>query len=374
MAAFEKTRGEQVDAPRQGKAAPRLVCLGALAIAVVVACGDRTGLPDPPLHCVETAQKVVEKVPNLYFILDRSTSMNENPGGGPDKWSVVRTDIANLMVSLGKKAEFGAAVFPPPPPEPTHDVMLLCAAGQQVMPLKLGDGLPATTAGSTAEVFISATSATPNGGTPTAATFVALKDTLAGFPGHTFAILATDGGPNCDFGLSCSVDQCTLNIDHSVPQCTPGGANCCAEAPFDCLDGPDTVAAVSALAAAGVPTFAIGVPGSEAYASVLDQVAQAGGTARSTEPYYYPVKTAQSTSLVDALTNIAARITACTLELKNPPPDPSQVNVVLGQTPVLPGAGGWSLTGSIVSLEGATCDAAIGGAKVTITFGCPTVE
>jgi hypothetical protein len=64
----------------------------------------------------------------------------------------------------------------------------------------------------------------------------------------------------------------------------------------------------------------------------------------------------------------------CTLELKNNPPDPGQVNVIIDKVPVLPGPGGWSLDGNIVTLNGATCDEAVSGAKVTITFGCTTVD
>jgi hypothetical protein len=359
----------------------RFVCSCALLCGVALACGARTGLPDPPLGCKETAEPVVQKVPNLYFVLDRSTSMSEPSFAGMKKWTVVRNDIAQLMVSLGDKAQFGAAVFPPPLSEPSPTVQELCEAGQQVMPLRLGDGLPIGTPGSTAGAFWNATLAAPLGGTPTAATLLALKDELAGFPGHTFAILATDGGPNCNTSLTCGVTMCTLNIDNAIPGCTANGTNCCApdgwggahEQPWDCLDGTNAVAAAGTLAEGGVPTFVIGVPGSEAYANVLDRIAQAGGTARSSEPYYYPVS-GDPMTLVDALTNIAARITVCTLELKNNPPDPGQVNVIIDKVPVLPGPGGWSLDGNIVTLNGATCDEAVSGAKVTITFGCTTVD
>jgi len=211
-----------------------------------------------------------------------------------------------------------------------------------------------------------------------------LMQNLPAVPGHTFAVLATDGGPNCDTGLTCSVATCTCNIDRcnqldcggsTQPCCVPGGANCCGPPfnyTFDCLDSSNTVAAVAALAHAGVRTFAIGVPGSEAYADVLDDVAKAGQTARGTEPYYYPVSS--SAAFVAALTDIAARISACTLELKAPPPDSTQVNVVIQKTQVpQTGSDGWTLDGNIVNLLGQTCDDAVAGEDVLVTFGCPTV-
>jgi hypothetical protein len=356
----------------------RIVTCGVFLVGALIACGDRTGLPLEPLVCKQTAVGVIPKVPNLYFVLDRSRSMLEATIAGStlSKWDLVRSDIADLMVALGSKADFGATVFPPY--ADVTDRADLCAAGQEVLKLRPGDGLPVDSPGSTAGDFWDDTLPAPLGGTPTAATFMTLTPELAGFAGRTFAVLATDGGPNCDTSLTCSAATCTANIDMVVAQCFPGGPNCCGPdgvaGPIDCLDGAGTVAAVTALAHAGVKTFAIGVPGSDApqYVNVLNHVAQAGGTARATEPYYYPVKS--QTDLVSALTDIAARITACTLQLKENPSDPTQVNVAVNRT-IIPQSGpdGWTLDGDIVTLSGQTCDQAVAGGKVLITFGCPTV-
>jgi hypothetical protein len=347
---------------------------------VSAACGARTGLPGEAIACTGEAVGQIRQVPNLYFILDRSSSMTDD-----NKWTTVRNDIADLMTTLGSDARFGAAWFPPPTGNS-------CSAGAEVMSLRFGDEKASTTPGSTANVFLSDTSLPPQGGTPTADTFIALTPKLAGLAdqtdpkSHTFAILATDGGPNCNLALTCGVATCCANIDMVRAQCTPGGStNCCAPGGIsgfvnpqqDCLDGPRTVAAVAALKAAGVPTFAIGVPGSDApaYVEVLDQVAQAGGTARETKPYYYPVDTSKKNELVDALANIAARIAAsCIVELKSSP-DPSQTNVVIANTYVpQSGPNGWTLSGNLVTLLGETCDAVkTEGTKIIVTEGCPTV-
>ena len=360
-----------------------LVTSCAVLFGVSAACGARTGLPPPT--CTGEPVGQVRQVPNLYFILDRSGSMTE---GSPSKWDVVRNDIAALMTTLGKEAEFGAAWFPPPPPP---GVRAGCVTGTEIMTLRLGDGRPASAAGSTANTFLTLTNVTPVGGTPTAETFVALTPKLKAVPGHTFAILATDGGPNCNLSLSCGVKECTLNIDSrnigpfdgmKNYVCEPAGPSCCDPSAFgtgaqgNCLDGPRTVAAVAALAAAGVPTFAIGVPGSEAYSSILDQIAQVGGTARATNPpLYYKVNTANEHELVDALDNIAARIAAsCEVELKHAPSADQANLVVAGKLVPQSGANGWTVSGNFLTLLGKTCDEVrTVGEKVVVTEGCPTL-
>ena len=313
----------------------------------VCGCLDLSLLSDPP---------------NLYFVLDRSGSMNDS-----SKWLTVRTDIADLMHRLGPRARFGAAVFPSPGADQ-------CSVGVQVMPMHDGDS-PAGTYGPAAVIFTSSTNYPASGGTPTAATFTALTPTLVALPGKTFAILATDGGPNCDQGTTCDASACIPNIE-SVPGCS-ATRNCCVQDPSNCLDSAATVHAIAALAARGIPTYVIGVPGSGPYAAVLDQMALAGGTARPTLPYYYAVDTADEAAFTAALTQIAAKVTAaCTLPLADAPPDPTKVNVYLDGT-VVPAdpVNGWTLSGSTVTLVGATCAAVLAGdvLSLRIVAGCPTV-
>jgi hypothetical protein len=348
-----------------------------IALGVSLACGARTGLPTGAAACTGVPVGLVRQVPNLYFVLDRSGSMLEltSPGATTTKWSVVQGDIADLIATLGDDARFGAAWFPAWFPEGTG--FDPCAAGDEILAPRLGDGQRSTVPGSTAAAFLAATDETPYGGTPTAATFLALTPELAGLEGHTFAILATDGGPNCNRSLTCGIGQCTLNIDGKCEPPDGTSPNCCSageDGSESCLDGARTVAAVRALAAAGVPTFVIGVPGSEAYATILDQVAVAGGTARASEPFYYPVNTASSSSLVDALASIAARIAAsCRLELVHAT-TPGDTNVIVeGRIVPASGPDGWTLSGGVVTLLGATCDTVRAeGQKVVVTEGCAT--
>jgi hypothetical protein len=345
----------------------------AVVAGTVVACGARTGLLVPldtvdggltPPACVGTALPLDTNAPNLYFVLDGSTSMQEE-----SKWTNVRSSVATLITQLGPRAGFGAAVFP-------TQGEGACTTGTEVMPVQPGDSQ-----GVAAAVFLASTALTPKGGTPTAATLAALLPELSAFPQLTFAILATDGGPNCDAALSCGVDDCTSNMD-GTPGCPTGGPpNCCDPATgvggLGCLDATQTAQAVSALLAAGVETFVMGIPGSAPYAAVLDQLAMAGGAARATEPYYYQVDTSDTGALGAALAQIAAQATAsCTFTLTTAPTDPGEVNVYVGGT-VVPhdGGNGWSLQGTKVTLEGATCNAIETGSAMSVTVegGCPTV-
>jgi hypothetical protein len=345
-----------------------------VAGALLAACGARTGLlvgespsPDGGVpNCGETPIPATAPIPNLYFVLDTSTSMNEQ-----SKWSIVRSTIATIMQEVGARASFGVTVFPTTGGDN-------CGTGHEVMSLRLGDN-----DGATAAAFLAATDFTPLGGTPTAATLEALEPLLSTFSGVTYAILATDGGPNCNASLTCDVDQCTMNLEGSQVNCVPDGAfNCCDSNGgnvLGCLDGPRTIQAVSDLRAMGVRTFVVGIPGSAPYADILDNAAAAGGTARSSEPYYYSVDTADRTQLESAIASVTLELLSCAFTLAHAPSNPAEVNVYVGGT-LLPqnagnGADGWELQGTTLTFLGSTCQTleAQPDTQIAVYEGCPTV-
>jgi hypothetical protein len=322
----------------------------AAAASASAACGARTNLvcdkeiPSTPI------------TPNLYFVLDHSRSMSE---GG--KWTSVGSSLQALILRIGAKASFGAAIFP----NPTSPG---CDVGVEVMSVRSGGP-------DTAATLAQAMSAPPNGGTPTAASLRALRPALEGLVGQTFVILATDGGPNCNGALTCGLDRCTANIDNISSTCLPGVLpNCCVGQsgnPLDCLDDAATLAAVGELEAAGIPTFVIGVPGSEAYSAVLDAAAQAGGTARSGSPAYYAVTTTDAAALTAALSQVIDQVaTACFLKLTQDV-TPGELVVKVGdqRAPEDP-QNGFSVDGvgdkQVFSLHGAACNLAVAGAPVSI--------
>lgn len=298
--------------------------------------------------------------PNFYFVLDRSGSMADE-----GKWMTVRTAVLELMKAIGPRASFGATAFP--------GTGGGCTPGSEVMSLRPGDS-PSGTVGPAIKALGEALWQLPEGGTPTAATLSALAERLPKVPGKTYVILATDGGPNCG-QRGCNAGECILNIE-GLDGCTPTGASCCNTSPSLCLDADATVSAVARLKAGGVPTFVIGVPGSQAYGALLDRLAITGGTEQpSGSTAYYRVDSANNNDLIAALRKVAARIVAtCTYELKEAPPDEHRVNVYLDEVAVP--KTGWSLNGKSVTLLGETCNSVMRGEvlDVRIILGCPTIE
>ena len=115
-----------------------------------------------------------------------------------------------------------------------------------------------------------------------------------------------------------------------------------------------------------------------AYASLLDQLASAGGTALPTSPKYYNVDLSNSAVLLAALKKIAAQIVAtCEFKLTMAPAQADRVNVYFDEV-VVPArsANGWKIEGQTVTLLGDSCKKVLAGdvLDVRIITGCPTVE
>jgi hypothetical protein len=273
------------------------------------------------------------QVPNLYFVLDRSGSMNDD-----NKWNTIVNVVTTVVLELGPRVNVGVAVFPNPAAGPDT-----CATGDAIVPLSRGD-VPSRELGPTASaIFKTLGSVGAQGGTPTAATLTGLMPLLKTFPGKTYVVLATDGGPNCNPNATCGAAQCQLDIE-ATPGCATN-TNCCAGpgGALNCLDAEPTTFAVQALANNDFPVYVVGVPGSAPYATLLDALATAGGTARDANgpgPQYYDVATTDEPALQAALFQIAGKIAGnCQLTLDAVPPDPNLVNVFIDEQPLATGAG-----------------------------------
>jgi hypothetical protein len=334
--------------------------------------GNTPPPPDAGFLCGQLITQVHKDPPNVYFVFDTSGSM-ATPVGNSTRFALVHGAAVQLVETLGGLLNVGAARFPIAVAD--NDA---CHAGGEILPVTPGDMLDIN-------MFAKVTNAAPFGGTPTAATLEALYPTLTKLPGRTIVVLATDGGPNCDADAVCGAEDCMDNIESACNQnvcCTPTGPSCCGpntkNGALNCIDRKASVAAVAKLAAAGVRVYVVGVPGSETYGTVLDQMALVGGAPQIAPPFYYKVE--DYSSLSGTLASIAAIEVSCDFDLVTPPPDPTRVNVYLDDDVILQDpADGWVWTYTmpkhVIELRGDACKRLKSGAvkQVQIAAGCPTM-
>jgi hypothetical protein len=308
--------------------------------------------------------------PTLYFVLDRSGSMRVD-----DKWTRVRVTIGKIVRGLGPRANFGAAMFPSGTSDNT------CLAGDEIMSVRPGDPPSSGTDGPTTSTLLRSTIVRPNGGTPTGPTLEVVRSRLANVQGRTYVILATDGAPNCNASAGCGYDQCQPNIEDMQGCPKEGPGNCCEPPngyPENCNDRSSTLAAISSLKTAGIPTFVLGLPGASSYGSLLDEMAVTGGTALPSSPKYFAVQASNEELMLAQLKKIAAQIAGtCNFDLKDEPAHPELVNVYVDDV-VLPyePVDGWTIQGKTVTLVGAACNHVKNGdaLDVRIIAGCPRIQ
>lgn len=338
--------------------------------------------PPPPDASGLCGNEIIEtrtSPPTLYFVIDRSGSMAD-VSNGQSKYISLEIAVVDLVRRIGSRAKFGAAVFPGLDPDDS------CRAGEEVFSPKLGDSLSFVDSGADGPVtrsFADAIHMKPNGGTPTGPTLEKLFPNLTALDGKVFVVLATDGGPNCNPAAQCSALTCIPNIE-GAPGCVDSTRNCCSKdkyGPVNCLDASRTTGVVRALFDAGIRTYVVGLPGApgdsgtDIYGWLLEEMATAGGTARSESPKYFAVK--NMVELRDVIGSIGAEVIAtCDFTLEEEPLDPGKVNVYF-DTDIVPrdAKNGWDWTGATsLSLRGEACKQVKSGSvgQVQIVVGCPT--
>ncbi len=330
--------------------------------------------------------QVIER-PNVYFVVDRSGSMADAPEGEPrTKYESVRLALREVLSQVGHRVRYGAAVFP------SRSADDDCAPGAEVFPTREGDPVAYALRGElgpTLLELLTVLSRFPSqGSTPIDATLRALAPSLQALRGETVVILATDGEPNCGEFDYCEPADCQLVRDRYV--LTNGwicanDLNCCdpevvTNGPQFCVDDVSTQATLHELAEAGIHTYVIGLPGSEASADVLNALARAGAAQVGLEgpdpASYYPVRSAEELSAT--LRSITTSVSIdCHIDLEAEPPVPSEVNVYFDGV-VIPADSkdGWQLQGEQqIQIKGEACRRLRGGDvyEVHIVAGCPTV-
>ena len=329
-------------------------------------------VPDAGFLACETTSAFAEPLPaTLLFQVDTSGSMNcaatdgscatGEPTAAPDdsRWDVFRARLGEALTTLADSTSAGLMHYPFTfaCPSTTADVA--------IAPLSSSRG-PITSA--LADLV-------PEGITPTHDAVVNALAILRASPAERrYLVLATDGAASsclgCDAGCSFS------ELDR---------------------DNEELVATIATAADEGIPTFVIGVPGSQSYRGILSRMATGAGTARAGCSDAGPVYCHHDltdpsldfgTALRDALASIGEAVVSCEYEI---PPNPdgsfdeTRVNVriveddgsedVIGRDATR--ANGWDYSddGERIILHGGACDRAeaLRGGRIDVLFGCPTL-
>ena len=294
--------------------------------------------------------------PEVFLVIDRSGSMLE-PGATPNmtKWEELTAAMQAVLQQFETQIQFGVLMYP------AGDE---CATSGPQVQVGLHNQ---------AAIWHELTNTTPNGGTPTAAALTNASHALE-YIGPTgsdkFLILATDGGPNCNYFLSapcsCSLtDQAYCCTNHPNGQCYFGQ---------NCLDDSHTVSVISDIQTGGVDTFVIGLAGTSEYVETLNDMADAGGRPQAGPVHYYAAE--DQTALTAALTAIAGNVISCVVELDEAPDYPDYVHIYMdgGEVPRDPN-NGWDYTdntNTAIEFYGDACDTLKDGQDhvVTATFAC----
>jgi hypothetical protein len=338
--------------------------------------------------CGQTTINGSSKEVDILLVIDRSGSMSDKPAGfATDKWTALKTALQAALDPVKGGISFGVELFPN---NLTTPVPVSCTtqcwdmpAGEAAIVVPVG---PGTT---TLPNIVAKLAPPPGGGTPTRAALQSAYDyftsgTGKALAGDKYVLLATDGGPNGNT-TPCMQATCTVNMD--LNQFGGSYPNYCdaklvADGPKSCLDDTPTETLLATMAARGIKTFVVGIPGTEPYVSTLDALAVAGGTpASATSPKYFAVTAAGG---VDGLKQVFETIThqlikTCRLQLQSNPPDSMLLNVTVdGKTILYGAADGWTLDSATspatVVLKGATCSNVEmnGASSIQILYGCPT--
>ena len=313
--------------------------------------GDAGPRPDVPTGCGEFEFAVRPGAPpDIVLVVDRSLSMDEDIPGGGSKWDALLTAVDNVTHALESVVHFGMASYP--------SGSGTCGTGRVHIDPDLD----------TADAIVDRLRSDGTGGaTPTAPTLDAVRSYLAmprtGHDGDPRAvILATDGAPNCNDSLDGSSCTCTVGGG--------GGGGDCGGGSF-CLDDTRTYAAIDASSADGIPVYVVGLPGTEAYADILSEMARRGGTARAGDPAYYAA--GDGAELETALTSIAEGLVTCTFEMEVAPENPRRVQILIDgmdvpHTDTM--TDGWDYTdasNTTIEIHGTWCDLLGDGGAHTVT-------
>jgi hypothetical protein len=295
--------------------------------------------------CVQVSLTIQPPAPpDILIVMDRSTSMNNDINdqtcaggcGGSSKWSLLSAALENLVMTTETTVNWGLKLF-------GNDDQ--CG---------VTDGADVGVGPSSASAIQAALAVSPAGYSPTEtamASAVAYMQELDD-SSPKYILLATGGRPTC----------------------TPGGNDMTAD------DSAGAETAVANAAAAGFPTFVVGVAGSSDALSTatLNSLAASGNEPQTgAATAYYTLADVAPLNL--ALTNGSSGGTGCTISLLgHADAGVASISVTTGNggavVPEDP-INGWSYTDATMSsivLNGSACTDVMNGADtgITITYDC----
>ncbi|MEO8700721.1 MAG: vWA domain-containing protein [Kofleriaceae bacterium] len=276
--------------------------------------------------------------PDLLIVLDRSGSMQAPPSTFPPiftpKWSIMRDGLHTVSLAKDQQIKFGLLEFP------SDDNCASDAAAEVPVALGASPAIASYFAGRS-----------PNGNTPAHVALTSALTYYNSIPVNTagrYVLFATDGLPNCSGGNP------------------------------DVASDAETVAAVTALKTAGIPTYVLGFGTFGLPAGVLNDAAVAGGKARAGATKFYEANSANDlTMALDAIAG-GVIVPSCSYQLASAPPVPDDVTVTVNGV-VVPRStahtNGWDYFPNAMTITffGTYCDQITMGAitDVEFVYGCP---
>lgn len=299
--------------------------------------------------------------PAVMFVLDRSQSMTTRFGAGRSRWSVLTNALASSLPPVDDTMAIGALLYP---------ARGSSTSSTQCTVASSADLAPAT--GNVSSLVSTMRGSSPEGSTPTAEAIDIAAASLRAFRAATSAralVLATDGGPDCNSAL-----------DPSTCRCVSGG-RCNATR---CLDDARTVERIANQAAAGLPTYVIGIQDStdDSLVDVLDAMAVAGGRPQKGLAHRYFAASSEA-ELDAALVAIREQVAVCTFLITSVPDASGTISITLDGESVPydeTGTNGWTWSNrdnGEIRFVGDACSRAVvssGSARATVSCGPPDAD
>jgi von Willebrand factor type A domain len=304
-----------------------------VVVVALVGCGSRTGLPfdeaaiGPPgadagadahtvVQCTPGSVTLSRADPSVMLVLDRSGSMGDalrRGTPGQNRWDILTEALAAALPPVDQTMSIGALFYPV---GSSRQLTCTSPSTANVSPAK----------GQVSKLLSLMRAEQPAGGTPTADAIEVSARLIQGVRAATSAralILATDGEPNCNANLnpaSCTCVESSQGCRFQVNQC---------------LDDTRTVERIAAAAKQGLPTYVIGIEdqGDAQFASVLDEMAKAGGRPRTGGAHLYYSGNSEA-ELEDALVVIRNQVGSCTYLTSSVPDSRGSITVTVDGAPI----------------------------------------